>query len=374
MVKLIRSAKSTIENDDISSVVKVLKREFLGMGPKVAEFEKFLIRDFKTNIACVVNGTASIQLALQAHGIGKNDEVLVQSLTYLSTFQAISATGAKPISCEINNDTFTLDLDDARNRVTKKTKAIMLVHFAGGVGNLKNYYKFAKEKKLIIIEDAAHAFGSTYKGKLIGSFKSTAAFSFDGIKNLTSGEGGCVMTSDKLIIDKIKNLRVLGIENKKKITNKNLILKEFEVREQGWRYHMSDIMASIGLSQYKRFDKIKKRRRLAAKFYDNKLLKFQHIKTLKNDYNEVVPFCYPIVCKTKKIRDKIANNLARNSIQVSYLYYPNHLLKKYKTKYKLKITEKIYKNSLLLPLHNSLNDGDLKRIINIIFKSINNVS
>lgn len=374
MVKLIRSAKSTIENDDITSVIKVLKKEFLGMGPKVEEFEMSLIRDFKTNIACVVNGTASIQLALQAHGIGKNDEVLVQSLTYLSTFQAISATGAKPISCEINNETFTIDLDDARKRVRKKTKAIILVHFAGGVGNLNDYYKFAEENNLIVIEDAAHAFGSTYKGKLVGSFKTTATFSFDGIKNLTCGEGGCVMSKNKFIIEKIKDLRVLGIENKKKLTNKNLILKEFEVRDQGWRYHMSDIMASIGLSQYQRFDKIKKKRRLIAKFYDNKLLKFQLIKTLKNNYNEVVPFCYPIICKTKKIRDKIANNLARNSIQVSYLYYPNHLLKKYKTKYNLKITEKIYKNSLLLPLHNSLKNSDLKKVINIIVKSINNDS
>ena len=114
MVKLIRSAKSTIESNDIKSVTQVLKTEFLGMGPKVAEFEKELKKNHKTNIACVVNGTASIQLAIQAHGIGKNDEILVQSLTYLSTFQAISATGAKPISCEIDSNTLTIDLEDAR--------------------------------------------------------------------------------------------------------------------------------------------------------------------------------------------------------------------------------------------------------------------
>ena len=182
-------------------------------------------------------------------------------MTYLSTFQAISATGAKPISCEIDSNTLTIDLEDARKRINKKTKAIILVHFAGGVGHLDACYKFAKENNLIVIEDAAHAFGTSYRGKLIGSFNSTASFSFDGIKNLTCGEGGCVMSKDKEIIEKIKNLRLLAIEKKKISSKKNLIIKEFEVKEQGWRYHMSDIMASIGLSQYKRFNKKKKKKR-----------------------------------------------------------------------------------------------------------------
>ena len=371
MVKIIKSAKSTILKKDIESVISVLKKEFLGMGPKVREFETKLSHDFKTNVACVVNGTAAIQLALQAHSIGKNDEVLVQSLTYLSTYQAISATGAKPISCEVYQDTMTIDIEDAQNKISNKTKAIVLVHYAGGVGNLNNYYKFAKKNKLILIEDAAHAFGTTYKNKLIGSFNSTVTFSFDGIKNITSGEGGCVMSSNKSIINKVKDYRQLGIENMK-ILKKNLLIKKFNVSEQGWRYHMSDIMAAIGLSQYSRFKIIKFRRRQIAKYYFKNLSKFNKLKQLSNNYDEVVPFCYPITFNTKKTRDIVAKKLSESSIEVGFLYFPNHLLKKYKSNYKLNLSVKIYNNSILLPLHMSLKDSDLKKIIKIISVNLAN--
>ena len=118
---------------------------------------------FKRKALCVVNGTAALQLALQAIGIKRGDEVLVQSLTYLSSFQAISATGAVPVACDVKLNSGTIDLLDARKRLTKKTKAIMPVHYAGGAGDLDEIYKFAKKFKLRVIEDAAHAFGSTYK-------------------------------------------------------------------------------------------------------------------------------------------------------------------------------------------------------------------
>ena len=141
----------------------VLDGGFLGMGSKVQAFEIALSKFFGRPAICVVNGTAALHLALQASGIGRNDEVLVQSLTYVASFQAISATGAIPIACDIDPITCGIDLEDASKRITKQTRAIMPVHYAGGVGDLDEIYTFAEKHGLRVIEDGAHAFGTQYK-------------------------------------------------------------------------------------------------------------------------------------------------------------------------------------------------------------------
>jgi dTDP-4-amino-4,6-dideoxygalactose transaminase len=159
-MKLIRLSKSCISDAENNAVIDVMNRGYLGMGQDVEEFEAQLISYFGRPVVCVSTGTAALQLALQSCGIGFGDEVLVQSLTYIATFQAISATGAKPIACDIDPATMTLDWRDAEKRITKKTKAVMPVHYSGGVGSLDDIYKFAGKYGLRVIEDAAHAFGS----------------------------------------------------------------------------------------------------------------------------------------------------------------------------------------------------------------------
>ena len=231
----------------------VLDREFLGMGAEVQMFEKLLSAFFGRPAVCVANGTAALQLALQACEIGPGDEVLVQSLTYVASFQAISATGARPVACDIENATLTLDWRDAEKRLTTKTKAIMPVHYSGGVGALNEIYSFARKHSLRVIEDAAHAFGSVYQGKRVGGFGDVACFSFDGIKNITSGEGGCVVTDDPDVLRRVQDARLLGVE---KDTEKRYMVQrswEFDWSTQCLRYHMSNIMASIRMEQLKRF-------------------------------------------------------------------------------------------------------------------------
>ena len=174
----------------------VLDREYLGMGTEVQQFEEALSEYFGRSAVCVVNGTAALHLALQACEISQGDEVLVPSLTYLASFQAISATGAKPVACDIDPEIFLLDLSDTEKRITARTKAIMPVHYTGGVGDLDAVYEFANKYNIRVIEDAAHAFGTTYKDRRIGSFGDVACFSFDGIKNITSGEGGAIVTAN----------------------------------------------------------------------------------------------------------------------------------------------------------------------------------
>ena len=258
--KVIRLSKSCLNDAEKQAVMRVLDREFLGMGDEVRQFEEELSLFFGRTAVCVSTGTAALHLALQASGVGPGDEVLVQSLTYVASFQAISATGAIPTACEVSPATLCIDLNDAKKKLTSKTKAIMPVHYAGGVGNLDEIYAFAKENNLKVIEDAAHAFGTTFKGNKVGSFGNISCFSFDGIKNLTSGEGGCIVTDDQEVLSKVMDSRLLGVE---KDTEKRFSSQRswsFNVVGQGWRYHMSNIMAAIGIEQLKNFDQVADKR------------------------------------------------------------------------------------------------------------------
>ena len=162
---MIKLSKSSITKFEIDSVKKVLKNQFLGMGPEVKKFEDLLKKFFNRDVCCFNSGTAALQIALQTCDIGKGDEVLVPCITYVATYQAISATGAKPILCDIDDKSLDISIEDAEKKLTKKTKAIIPVHFSGHPCNLKKIYKFSKIKKIKVIEDSAHAFGSIYEKK-----------------------------------------------------------------------------------------------------------------------------------------------------------------------------------------------------------------
>jgi dTDP-4-amino-4,6-dideoxygalactose transaminase len=332
------------------------------MGQEVQCFEKALRGYFGRPVVCVVNGTAALHLALQASGIGPDDEVLVQSLTYVASFQAISATGAKPISCDIDPNTMTIDLRDAEKRLTLKTKAIMPVHYSGGVGALDEIYKFALRHGLRVIEDAAHAFGTVYQGKLVGSFGDFACFSFDGIKNITSGEGGCIVSSDENAIRKIRDARLLGVENDTERRFAGERSWGFDVSNQGWRYHMSNIMAAIGVEQLKKIDEFSRIRRKIASDYDNLLGECENIKVFKKNYNEVVPHIYVVKCEGKMNRDEIRVQLEKLGIQTGIHYQPNHLLSKYSVKsaLPLKVTDDYFKKIISLPIHADMSESDVK--------------
>ena len=349
-----------------------MKKKFLGMGNEVKKFEEDLENLFGRHCICVVNGTAAIQISLQVAGIGKGDEVLVQSLTYISTIQAISALGAKPIFCEINPETITIDLDDAKNKITSKTKAIVPVHYAGQTGNLDMVYKFSKKNKILVIEDAAHAFGSRYKKSLVGTKGDLVCFSFDGIKNITSGEGGVIVTSDRIYAERIKSIRLLGVIGDSKNRYKYKRKWEFDVKEQGWRYHMSDIMAAIGRVQLAKKEKIFKKRQILANQYIKNFNSNKKIRAIIQNVDEIVPHIFPIVIDGLKNRNNLRSKLLDKKIETGIHYKPNHLLSYYnKNKVSLPITEKIYKNLITLPLHPEITVKQINIICKVLNKLLN---
>ena len=366
--ELIRLSKSVLDDKEKNAVIEVLNKGYLGMGKEVQKFEKSLSTLMNRRVVCVVNGTAALHLALQACGIGQGDEVLVQSITYLASFQAISAAGAKPIPCDIDLNTLTIDIEDAKKRITKNTKAIMPVHYAGDLGNYESIYKFAETHNLRVIEDAAHAFGTKKGDSIVGSFGDIVCFSFDGIKNITCGEGGCITSSDNELLNKIEDLRLLGIANDTSKRYKGERSWEYNVTDQGWRYHMSDIMASIGLSQLKKLDIFSKKRQLLSLHYDQRLKNVMDINVFKRDYSKVVPHIYPVRLSKKINREKLQEYLKEKNIQTGIHYKPNHLLSLYYdlNSLPLKNTEEIYQNILSLPLHPELETKHVDFIVDCI--------
>lgn len=369
----IKLSKSVVGEKEKEALIRVIDDSYLGMGSFVYEFEKRL-RGYlgAKHVVCANSGTAALHLALMGSGLQKEDEVLVQSLTYVATFQAISASGLNPIACEVIPETCAIDLKDAERKITEKTKVIMPVHYASRVGNLDEVYDFARQFNLRVIEDAAHAFGTVYKGKKIGSFGDIVCFSFDGIKNITSGEGGAVVTGDSHVAQFIMDARLLGVQKDTEKRYQGLRSWEFDVTHQGYRYHMSNLFAAIGIVQLERFEKeFKPARQRLAKRYHKALEGIDEIILFPDDYNEIVPHMFPIKVLNGK-RDGLKQYLIDNNIESGIHYYPNHLLTYYGAKKgELPVTEQIYSELFTLPLHPELTEKDQDRIIKCIDDMLN---
>jgi dTDP-4-amino-4,6-dideoxygalactose transaminase len=373
-MSIMRLARSIVGQQEADAVTRILLDDgYLGMGFEVKAFESELadyLGRSPSEVACMNSGTAAVHLAVAA-ALEPGDEILVQSLTFAATFQAISAAGVVPVACEIDPDTVSIDLTDAEQRLTPRCKAIMPVHYASFPAKLDEVYAFAKKHSLRVIEDAAHAFGCTSKGRKIGSFGDVACFSFDGIKNITCGEGGMVSSSDQSVMSRVRDSRLLGVENdtEKRYTNERSW--DFDIHRQGYRYHMSNIMAAIGRVQLSRFDgEFAPKRRALAKAYRTRLSGQRGLKLFDTDLNEVIPHLQPIRIFDGK-RDEVRSKLLEANIQTGIHYKPNHLLSLYGGgKTVLPVTERVYDELLSLPLHPALEESDIEKVCAIISKVI----
>lgn len=362
---VMRLSRSNFSQKEIDAVTRILEIGYTPMGPEVHQFEKDIAEYIGNDVevACVNTGTAALHLACQAIGLGPGDEVLVPSLTYVASFQAIRATGAKPIACDVDPTTAILDLEDAKKRITENTKAIMLVHYASYPGNLDELYSFAKAKNLRVVEDAAHSFGCEYAGKKIGSFGDVICFSFDGIKNITSGEGGAVVSHDQEVMQLVRDARLLGIQNDSEKRIKGERSWTFNVTHQGWRYHMSEIMAAIGRVQLERFKagELSDLRSDLVKLYRKELAEVSGLRLFDHPENEgdrIIPHIFPIRILNGK-RDEFRDFLNSKDIQCGFHYFPSHHLDLFKTDYALPGVELVESEIVTLPLHTLLSKEDV---------------
>ena len=355
---MIRLSKSVISNEEKVAVSGVLDQEYLGMGSETKLFEEDLENYLGNSVyvVCVNTGTSALHLALQSLGFKKGSEIIVPTLTYLASYQAITAAGLVPISCDVDFKTGLIDLQKAKKLISLKTVGIMPVHYAGFPGNLKYLYDFAHTHSLRVVEDAAHAFGTKYNGGLIGSQGDVVCFSFDGIKNITSGEGGAIVSSSLDVINRARDIRLLGVIKDTENRYKGKRSWDFEVVEQGWRCHMSNIMAAIGRVQLKRFESsLKVKRMLLHKEYRSLLIKNDSVGLFDTDLENVVPHIMPITIK-KGNRDEIRHKLLDYGIETGIHYKPNHLLSYFKPKRRrsFNVSDLLYEQIMTLPLHPDL--------------------
>ena len=364
--KLMPVSRPSLGKEELAGVKKVFDSHWLGLGSWVMNFEDKLKQFLGAkHVIAVNNGTCALHLALESLNIGKGDEVIVPSLTFAASIQAIIMTGAKPVFCDIEKDTLNMDIKDMEKSITKRTRVIMPVHYSGLPCDMEKIIKIAKKRKIKVVEDAAHAFGSSYKGKKIGSFGDLTCFSFDPIKNITCGEGGAIATRDKKLAGIIYKKRILGIDKDTWSRYKHKRDWFYTVSTKGFRYHMSNINAAIGLAQLNKFDKFNKRKKELVKKYDHGLKSVKEVTLIKRDRKNTAPFNYMIMATRN--RDKLMKFLKGRNIDSGVHYIPNHIQPLFKSsKKKLPVTEKAWKEIITLPLFYSMTNEDQHQVIKAI--------
>ena len=365
--------KTHITEDEINAVIDTLKSGWLTMGPKVIEFEKA----FKTYIGVkesimVNSATAALHLALKAIGLKEGDEVIVPVNTFVATAEVITYFGAKPVLCDIEYDTHNIDVSKIENLITKKTKAIIPVHFGGQPCDMDEIFCIAQKYNLKVIEDAAHALPSKYKNKLIGSLSSDiTCFSFYATKTLATGEGGMAVTNNNEYAKIIKINRLHGIS--KDVWNRYSGGGwEYDVIDNGNKYNSTDINAALGLVQLKKLEWMKNERTKIARMYDEA---FEgKIKTISIKQDRETSY-HLYVIKVNN-RDKLYNKLKEKGIGTSVHFIPIHKLTYYRKKFNYKdehypVANEVFQKSLSLPIYPGLKLKEIEYIIDNVLAYAN---
>lgn len=359
----IRLSKSSVGVEETQALARVIAAGYLGMGEEVRLFEEeiaaFVGGD--RSVICVSTGTAALHLAMSALDIGIGDEILVPSITYVASFQAISATGAKPIACDVREHDGFLDIRDAERRLTSRTRAIMPVHYASSAGGLEDTYALARANGLRVIEDAAHSFGGRCGGVNVGGAGDIVCFSFDGIKNITCGEGGAIVTGDAQVAQRARDGRLLGVEKDTEARYAARRSWTFDVQHQGFRYHMSNLMAAIGREQLKKFSRFSARRRALAARYRRELSDLPGITLLDMDWDEIVPHIFVVRVPADR-RTALRTHLKSQGIESGLHYQPNHQLSFFAGN-KCPVSDRLGLELLTIPLHAELTDDEQTRVI-----------
>lgn len=360
-----------IEEDDIQAVVEVLKSDYLTTGPKVQEFEQLVASYVGAKYAvAVANGTAALHAACFAAGIGPGDEVITSSITFAASANCVLYCGGKPVFADIDEQTYNLDPADVRRKITPRTKALIPVHLAGQPCDMDEIHKIAKEHHLIVIEDGAHALGSEYKGKKIGSLSDMTIFSFHPVKQITTGEGGMIVTNHKELYQKLLLFRSHGITRDLSLLGKNDGSWYYEQQLLGYNYRITDIQCALGISQMRKLDRFVARRRELAKRYTEAFSDCENFVTpYQLDGTDSAWHLY-IIQVLNRDRKIVFEKLREQGIGVNVHYIPVYKHPYYqKNGYKDVCCEKaenLYQRMISIPLFPLLSDEEQERVIDWI--------
>jgi len=371
-----------IDEDDIQEVLKVLKSDWITQGPKVKEFEEKLANYCGAKYAVAVSsGTAALHLACLVLDVKPKDEVITSPITFLATSNSVLYCGGKPIFVDIDEKTYNINVNKIEEKINKNTKGVILVHFAGQPCDLDRIREIANKYNLWIIEDATHALGAEYNGKKIGGLSDLTIFSFHPVKAITTGEGGAITTNNKVLYERLLMLRTHGVtKDNSKFKMQNAKLKKeqwyYEMQGLGYNYRITDFQCALGISQLKKLHKFIKRRREIVQIYNEAFKNVEEITTpcekpnVKSAYH-----LYVLQIDFKKIpktRTQLFDYMRKNNILLQVHYIPVYLQPFYQELgYKKGIcpnAEDFYQREISLPLYPSMRNTDVKYVVNIILK------
>lgn len=351
--------RQSVDQSDADAVIETLFSDWLTCGPKTAQFEEAL-RDYTGAKYCVsvANATAGLHLAMLALGIGPGDEGITSPITFLSSANCLCFAGARPVFADIDSRTANISPEEIERRISPDTRVIIPVHFAGQSCEMDKISEIARKRGIHIVEDAAHAIGSEYKGAKVGScaFSDMTVFSFHPVKTITTGEGGAICTNDEALYKKLCALKAHGVHKDGEMRGD----WRYEMRELGFNYRMCDLQAALGLSQLDKLDKFRQRRREIVDWYNNNL-ELPHLEEL--EASNACFHLYPVLVED---REGFYHRAKAEGLNLQVHYIPVHLQPFYRRMgYKAgdyPKAEEYYSKCISLPLYPGLTDGDLEEI------------
>lgn len=359
---------------DIAAVADVLRSDWISSGPKVDEFEDLLAAAVGARYGIAFSsGTAALHGAVWAAGLGPGDEAVTTPLTFCATANAVLYERATPVFADVRHDTLTLDVDDVERKITTRTKALMPVDYAGHPADLEPLLALAERHGLVVIEDAAHALGATYRGSPVGSISHLTVFSFHPVKHLTTGEGGMVTTNDAELARRLRRFRGHGIDRDAR-ERAATGTWYYEMTDLGFNYRLSDIGAALGASQLPRLaDNLARRRDIAGRFTDA-LDKTPGLRLpVTNDDVEHGWHLYPVRVAASIDRADVFRALRAEGLGVNVHYVPVHLHPYYRRHFgytggECPVAEAACDSLISLPMHHGMRDQDVADVIDVVTK------
>lgn len=368
---MIPYGKQTIEQDDIQAVVDVLKSDFLTTGPKIAEFEQTVADYVGAKYAVAIsNGTSALHAACFAAGIEPGDEVITTPLTFAASANCVLYCGGTPVFADVDPKTYNIDPEDIQRKITDRTKAIIAVHLAGQPCDMDAIHSIAREHGLIVIEDGAHALGSVYKGKKVGSMSDMTTFSFHPVKPITTGEGGMIVTDNEDFYKKMILFRSHGITRDDSMMTRNDGPWFYQQFNLGYNYRITDIQCALGCSQMKKLDRFLARRKEIVARYNEAFADCDNIITPYQLSDTESGWHLYIVQVKKCDRRQVFENMREKGIGVNVHYIPVYMHPYYQEhgyeNVHCATAEEIYSHIISLPLYPGLTSEQQDYVIDTL--------
>jgi dTDP-4-amino-4,6-dideoxygalactose transaminase len=365
--------KPLIEKEEIAAAVESLELGWLGMGSYVKQFEDAvadvcaLSSNRNKQVVAVSTGHAALHLSLLMMGVGAGDEVITPSFNNAADFQAIRACGAEPVFVDIKEDTLCIDCTKIEELITDKTKCIIAMDYDIFICDHDSLAEISQRTRIPILHDAAHSFGSSYKGVPIGNQHQYTMFSFDPVKTITCIDGGAIVVSSKDAVKRLQAKRLIGMTQPAEQMYTNSRAWTYDIEELGFRYHMANLHAAIGVSQVRKINEIRRTRQQACKRYHQELAELDWIDAPKGEFDAVNPFLYYIRVLNGK-RAELREHMKNHGVDTGIHWQAGHSFTFLKDcrRGPLDVTERITDEILSLPLHSKMDEESIQRVIDSI--------